>query len=310
MDEKNNFETDLDFMALLKSPSRLFGLLFPYYTILFVVVGIFFVKNMDNTSFNSVNAIYTDSLVITANVEAKKGGIMPAIDLGIISSPTDNIVSNGKVLYKTNCASCHGDEGHGDGLAAVALNPAPRDFRNSEGWTNGRDFNNIFKTLQKGIPGTGMIAYEFLAVEDLISIIHYLRTLADYPPITEEAVAELDKTYELSKGVKTSSKISLEMAAENITEESITMDSDIETAISNINSGQDKKVINLFNSIVLYREKAISIFKRDFTNEKNIESFINRIITFPTENGFKPKVVFLSKEDLSSLFRLLINSVS
>ncbi len=40
--------------------------------------------------------IYTDSLDITADVEVKKGGIMPAIDLDIISNPTNAIIENGK----------------------------------------------------------------------------------------------------------------------------------------------------------------------------------------------------------------------
>jgi mono/diheme cytochrome c family protein len=36
--------------------------------------------------------------------------------------------ANGQALYGMHCAVCHGGGGTGDGLAAAALNPKPRDF--------------------------------------------------------------------------------------------------------------------------------------------------------------------------------------
>ena len=97
---------------------------------------------------------------------------MPAIDLSIISNPTPDLIEKGKTLYQTNCSSCHGENGMGNGVAAAALNPAPRNFLNLEGWKNGVEFGSIYKTLQEGISGGGMIAYEFIPVEDRIAIIH------------------------------------------------------------------------------------------------------------------------------------------
>jgi mono/diheme cytochrome c family protein len=42
-------------------------------------------------------------------------------------SPGGN-VANGKKLAETNCISCHGASGKGDGVAAAALNPKPADW--------------------------------------------------------------------------------------------------------------------------------------------------------------------------------------
>ena len=54
-------------------------------------------------------------------------------------------VEAGKAVYVTNCLSCHGPTGKGDGPVGQALTPTPRDF--SKG-----DFK--FDTDNDGTPGT------------------------------------------------------------------------------------------------------------------------------------------------------------
>jgi mono/diheme cytochrome c family protein len=53
--------------------------------------------------------------------------------------------AKGKTLYETNCLSCHGATGKGDGPVGAALQPPPRDF--SKG-----DFK--FDADKDGKPGT------------------------------------------------------------------------------------------------------------------------------------------------------------
>jgi high-affinity iron transporter len=45
----------------------------------------------------------------------------------LAQDPSGNAVA-GKVVFQTNCAVCHGSEGHGDGPAAAGFNPRPANF--------------------------------------------------------------------------------------------------------------------------------------------------------------------------------------
>ena len=266
---------------------------------------------MDTASKNIIQPNYTDSLDVNVNVEVKKGGVMPAVDLSIISSPSDQLVENGKTLYSTNCSSCHGEEGRGNGVAAAALNPPPRNFYDESGWKNGRDFNGMYKTLQEGIAGGGMIAYDFLQVEDRIAIIHYVRTFAEFPIITEESVAELDQNWELSKGVISPNNITLEMAQEKIVSETgLDLVENLSSAMEKLDSYTDRKTVDLFNRVIENKEKALMIFLRDFAGNDNSSEFIDRIVTYPSQSGFKSSVSLLSNEQLNDLFILLSNSFS
>ncbi|MEE8434683.1 MAG: cytochrome c [bacterium] len=45
--------------------------------------------------------------------------------------PTAISIDNGKALFKSHCAVCHGPRGRGDGPAATGLNPRPADLMRS-----------------------------------------------------------------------------------------------------------------------------------------------------------------------------------
>ena len=95
----------------------------------------------------------------------------------------------GEVIFVTNCATCHGTGGKGDGPVGAALNPAPRDF------TQG-DFK--FDTDNDGKPGTDvdiknvvanggaayggsplMAPWPTLSDEDVSNVIIYIRSLKE-----------------------------------------------------------------------------------------------------------------------------------
>jgi mono/diheme cytochrome c family protein len=60
-------------------------------------------------------------------------------------------------VYVARCATCHGGDGAGDGLAATALRPPPRSFR-SRGWDAGRSDESLAAVVREGGARHGLSA--------------------------------------------------------------------------------------------------------------------------------------------------------
>lgn len=66
--------------------------------------------------------------------------------------PSESELRRAAILYKSNCSTCHGETGYGDGVSAAAFNPPPRNFHlPTEKWVNGKSLEGIKKTLTYGI---------------------------------------------------------------------------------------------------------------------------------------------------------------
>ena len=113
-----------------------------------------------------------------------------AIGLGALLFATPSWAGDaaaGEVIFVTNCATCHGTSGKGDGPVGKALTPTPRDF------TTG-DFK--FDTDEDGTPGTDsdirnviangggayggsplMAPWPTLSDDDVSNVIVYIRSL-------------------------------------------------------------------------------------------------------------------------------------
>jgi len=60
-------------------------------------------------------------------------------------------------VFKTRCVMCHGESGKGDGAAAAALNPKPRDYTDAE-WQKTVTDDQIKKTITGGGAAVGKSA--------------------------------------------------------------------------------------------------------------------------------------------------------
>lgn len=91
-----------------------------------------------------------------------------------------DIVEKGKALYngKGTCFNCHGKSGLGDGMAAMGLNPSPRNFHHHGFWRH-RTEGEIFWVIKNGSPGTSMIGFAGqLTDEEIWAVIQYERSFS------------------------------------------------------------------------------------------------------------------------------------
>jgi mono/diheme cytochrome c family protein len=90
----------------------------------------------------------------------------------VASNP--NSVKEGKALYTSLCAPCHGDKGKGDGPAAAALNPKPADH-SSPNMVNESDGTIYYKISEGRNP---MPQYKAALTENQRwNLVCYIRTL-------------------------------------------------------------------------------------------------------------------------------------
>ena len=107
---------------------------------------------------------------------------------------SEEMIQHGFKVYSQNCAVCHGAEGKGDGAGGAGLNPKPRNLVTGP-WKQGGDSIGLFTTLQKGLAGTAMAAFQHVAVNDRWAMVHWIHSI-QATKVTEDAakVAEFAKT--------------------------------------------------------------------------------------------------------------------
>lgn len=90
----------------------------------------------------------------------------------------------GAETYKLYCAACHGETGHGDGIAAAALDPKPRNFTDKALMDTITDAA-ILKIIKEGGAAVGksmfMAAWGPVLQDDqkIQDVAAYVRTLAN-----------------------------------------------------------------------------------------------------------------------------------
>jgi high-affinity iron transporter len=87
---------------------------------------------------------------------------------------TAELVEKGRASFARNCASCHGAKGEGDGLAAKALKPPPKNLV-TDPPKGGAPA--VFELLGKGVKGTAMIAFKHLPEEERWALSYFVEGL-------------------------------------------------------------------------------------------------------------------------------------
>jgi mono/diheme cytochrome c family protein len=128
---------------------------------------------------------------------AQTANVVVAFDIASVKEPwvsTPELVAYGKKVFMTNCAMCHGNEGKGDGVAGVNLNPKPRNFVEGQ-WKKGPGITDHFKVLQVGIEGGSMASYAHFKAADRWALLQFIESITTNKSKEDPAkVAEFAKT--------------------------------------------------------------------------------------------------------------------
>ena len=102
---------------------------------------------------------------------------VPTEYAGLRNPLSADAANEGAVVFHTNCETCHGPQGHGDGPAGQALDPRPRNL--AELQTKASD-DFLFWRIREGKPGTTMDAWKGILTDDQIwQAIAFIRTLKE-----------------------------------------------------------------------------------------------------------------------------------
>lgn len=266
-----------------------------------MVIGYFYRVNLMEIELNGVGGHILNKRQI-AEVKNQKGKILPGIDKALLDNPTDELLSKGKKLFDVNCFSCHGLEGRGDGAAAVALNPKPRNFHVAEGWTNGHKVIDIFRTLTHGVMNSAMPGFDYLSPEDRLALSHYVRTFnGKLPKDSPTDLVKLDKEFGLTKGTIEPNTIPVERAEELIVNEQMQMVERAKYAAKILNSDNSKETA-FFNTYVSNPEKVTAILFNSSDWEKSPGEFSRMVTADPLDKGFNAKISNADTQELKTLF--------
>ena len=112
-----------------------------------------------------------------------------AIAFLVPASASAGDAAAGKVIFDTNCMTCHGMLGKGDGPLSAALTPKPRDFStgvfkfdtDSDGNPGtDADLKNVIAQGAMAFGGSALMApWPAFADADIENVIAYIRTLSE-----------------------------------------------------------------------------------------------------------------------------------
>jgi mono/diheme cytochrome c family protein len=127
---------------------------------------------------NLVIGVFILAACTTSNNAPQAIGTLESIpaDYAGRTNPLDgSAASEGANVFHTNCETCHGVQGHGDGPAGQALDPRPKNLADLQ--TVASD-DYLFWRISEGKPGTSMVAWKgILTVEQIWQAVSFIRTL-------------------------------------------------------------------------------------------------------------------------------------
>jgi len=274
-----------------------------------VVLGLYYISKLDIIEQNKTEPVLLDSSRLKSELVQKKGNSVRGIDISLVKKPSVEMMAKAKGVYTSTCATCHGALGLGDGQAGAVLQLKPRNFQNNDGWKNGRQLSGIFKTIQEGIPGTGMTGYDYLENDVKVSLAHLVREFAkDAPVITDEELADMDTKYSLTQDKVTSNQIPVKKALELIVAESNDFQKSLIMNSESVKADQSEAA-GILREHTNCLEKVFAMLKKNEDWKQSTEMFTKIVFFGAPANGFCPSIADLDREKLTSIHEYLKSKI-
>jgi mono/diheme cytochrome c family protein len=292
--------------GVTKNPGAVFGLLYPYIIVVGIVIGAYYVNNIENISRQSVPPVLPDTTVVS-DLPVKNAINVPPINLMEMKNSTPDLLAEGEKLFKANCSSCHGENGAGGGPASMGLNPAPRNFTSKDNWKNGTKLSQIYTTLQEGLPPSAMASYDYLLPKEKFALAHYIRTnfIPNPDSDTDADLQALDATYNLSGGLKIAAQIPVKSASFLIVNEYKVSEDKVNSVLEFLKTNNTEVGNNIFDDVAANKKIAISFLIKNTQWKQNENSFINLVIDNVNQNGFNGRIFNLRNDQWSALYNLM-----
>jgi mono/diheme cytochrome c family protein len=310
MDQRSDLKPEMDFRDMLRSPRKLFGYTYIYFLVMFVVIGILYVGRLDAIGRSTILPIaLKDSSSFVMEIPLQSPQFLPPVDVKVAVVPTDSILKRGREVFRTTCASCHGDNGMGDGAAGLVLNPRPRNFHVATGWTNGARISDIYRTLQEGIVRNGMASYSYLPPADRFALIHLIRSFHPAPPVdSEQDIAALEAVYQLSKGTTIAAQVPIARATKlMVAERKAGLDA-VKGIVGTLADATTPGA-QLFIHETTDPERAVRAVRANAARMTTVEEFIRIVSADPGTLGFKTSVARLSRENWAAMHQAVMQEV-
>ncbi len=294
-----------------KDPGKIFGLVYPYLLLVGLGIGLYYISQMNFIGRQEVPVAVPDTTNTTEVLTIQESRLVPAADVNKLSQPTDSLVETGKKIFQTTCVSCHGTNGKGDGPASTGLNPAPRNFTSKNGWVNGPKLTSIYQTLQEGIKGSAMVAYEQFTPTEKFALAHYIRTtfVPDPPPTSKEDLAMLDQLYNLSQKRFIPAQIPVADAEKLIIKENQKKVDKIKTIAGKIETDKNTGS-SLFEKVTSNKDRALAILLNSESWKNNEQEFISIIVNNVNQDGFNDRVFNLTDSEWNELYNYMKNVIA
>ncbi|MFC2133733.1 hypothetical protein ACFLTH_03880, partial [Bacteroidota bacterium] len=147
--------------------------------------------------------------------------------------------------------------------------------------------------------------YEIIPPENRIAMIQYLRTLAEFPEITDDEVSTLDMSYGLSMGRTTPNRIPVNLAMKAIVAERDSQLNRVEYLIRYFENHPDEPGASILENKSYDIGKSLVVVEV-LDGSTSIDDFILRISSSPSELGFKAEIANMSEIEWQELYQYFI----